>query len=107
MNNGLIFDEYEEKKPQRDEKEIARLTKIVEAVDGLLKTKEWLTLQELHFTKEEERINHLLLSESKRTELDDREIYRLQGEMKWAKRYADIRKWAEFIKKQLTELKKR
>lgn len=105
MNNAFLFDNFEEEKPQDNQEEIARLTRMVEAIDGLLKTKDWQTLEELHFSKENGRIERLLLSETKKLQVDDKEIYRLQGEEKWAKRYADIRKWAEFLKNQLTELK--
>ena len=106
MNNAFLtdFEDFEEK-PKDNQEEIARLTRLVEAIDGLLKTKDWQTLEELHFSQEKLRIERLLLSESKKLQVDDREIYRLQGENKWAMRYADIRKWAEFLKRQLTELK--
>src|SRR3990167_3709030 len=103
MNNAFLLEELEEK-PQSNEIEIARLTRLLEAIDGVMKTKDWQTFVEMHFSKEEERIERLLLSETKKTEVDDKEIYRLQGEMKWARRYADLRKWAEFIKRQLTQL---
>ena len=103
MNNAFLLEELEEK-PQSNEIEIARLTRLLEAIDGVMKTKDWQTFVEMHFSKEEETIEKLFLSETKKTEVDDKEIYRLQGEMKWARRYADLRKWAEFIKRQLTQL---
>src|SRR3990167_2151637 len=106
MNNAFLLEELGglEDKPQSSEVEIAKLTKLLEAIDGVLKTEHWQTFVEMHFSKEEERIERLLLSEAKKTEVDNKEIYRLQGEMKWARRYADLRKWAEFIKRQLTQL---
>ena|SRR3990167_1851104 len=102
MNNAFLLED--EEVSQSNEVEIARLTRLLEAIDGVLKTKDWQTFAEIHFSKEEERIERLLLSEAKKTEVNDKEIYRLQGEMKWARRYADLRKWAEFIKRQLTQL---
>lgn len=104
MNNALVNLLEDEEIPQLNEAEIARLTRLIEAIDGVLRTKDWQTLEELHFTQETDRVERLLLSEAKK-DLNDREIYRLQGEMKWAKRYADIRKWAEFLKNQLENLK--
>ena len=107
MNNAsLDLLENLEDKPKDNEAEIARLTRLIESIDGVLKTKDWATLEELHFSQEKERIERLLLSEAKRPEVDDKVIYRLQGELKWAVRYKDLRKWAEFLKNQLTELKR-
>lgn len=106
-NNALInlLEDLEGESPKNDEVEIARLTRLIEAIDGVLKTKDWQTLVELHFSKEKERVERLLLSETKKIQLEDKEIYRLQGELKWGVRYADLRRWAEFLKNQLTELK--
>lgn len=103
MNNAFLLEEIEDE-PQSNEIEIARLTRLLEAIDGVLHTQDWQTFVEMHFSLEEKRIERLLLSEAKK-DLNDKEIYRLQGELKWARRYADLRKWAEFIKKQLTKLK--
>ena len=107
MNNALVnlIENLEDETIKNNEVEIARLTRLIEAIDGVLRTKDWATLEELHFSQEKRRIERLLLSEAKKLPVNDKEIYRLQGEMKWALRYADIRKWAEFLKNQLTELK--
>lgn len=104
MNNAFLLLEELEEKPQSNEVEIARLTRLLEAIDGVLRTEYWQTFVELHFSQEEQRIERLLLSEAGK-DLNDKEIYRLQGELKWARRYADLRKWAEFIRRQLTQLK--
>lgn len=107
MNNALIdLLENLEESPKDNQAEIARFTRLIEAIDGVLKTKDWATLEELHFSQEKERVERLILSEAKKPEVDVKAIYRLQGELKWAVRYKDLRKWAEFLKNQLIELKK-
>ncbi len=104
MNNGFQLEEPEEK-PKDTSIEEARLTRMIEALARLLVSQEWAVLQELHFGRELERVERLLISESKKDLLEDREIYRLQGELKWAKRYADLREWAKALTNQLKKLK--
>jgi len=99
MNNAFFFEEEE---PQIDtSEEQARLTKIIEAIAGLVENKDWRTLQEMVFAKEKERITKIILSEAKKQELNLSEIYRLQGELQWAKRYADLTNFAKLLKNQL------
>lgn len=102
MNNVFFEEESEVVRDTSDEK--ARLTRLVEAINSLLQTNEWHIIEELHFTKEEDRINRLLLSESKKTPLNDQEIYRLQGELKWATRYASLTTWAKLLHQQIKHL---
>ncbi len=105
MNNGLIqFDEDEEKAETSNEQ--IRLTQLIEALSGLSQTTEWSILVNIHFGKEKERIERLLMSEAKKSVIDSSEILRLQGELKWAIRYSDIRAWVENLRKQLSTLKK-
>lgn len=104
MNNALIQEEVE----KTDSQEIfkAKLTRIVEAIDGLLRNKDWQELNKLIFSEEEARIKRLLLVEAQKKEIDERTIYRLQGELIWAKRYADLAKFAKLLKYQLDSFKK-
>lgn len=105
MNNAIFHEEIEDAKPIDTSEQQALLTRKIEAIDGLLKTRDWYTLAELHFAEEERRIERLLLSEAKKGAVDDKEIYRLQGELKWAKRYADLGQFAKYLKSQLDNLK--
>lgn len=97
--------DFEEEVVKDTSVEQARLTKLIEAIVNLLENKDWRTLQELHFSQEEERVSRLLLGEAHKSPLDDKEIYRLQGEMKWARRYADLVAFVKLLKNQLDKLK--
>lgn len=81
------------------------LVKILEAIDLVLKTSGWQTLKELVFDKVVERIERQLLSESKQFPIDADKIYTLQGELVWAKRYADFKAYAEMLQKELQGIK--
>jgi hypothetical protein len=102
MNNAFRLEEPAAKEPNFEEE--ARLVKIIESVAHLLSNEHWQTLQSEHFAKEEERVNRLLLSQTQ-SDLNEKEIYRLQGELRWARRYADFTKFAQLLKNQLDNLK--
>jgi hypothetical protein len=104
MNNAFKVEEQQDKVPDTSTEE-ARLTRLIEAIAGLIQTREYAVLQELHFSTEEKRIERLLIAESKKTVINQNELYRLQGEMKWATRYADMNKWAQLLTYQRSKLK--
>jgi len=101
--NELLGQKVKEKRPEIEEEQI-RLTRIIGAIDGLLQNRDWQTFQELHFDREEKRVNRLLLLEA-RKDINEKEIYRLQGEWKWARRYSDLVTFARFLKNQLDKIK--
>ena len=103
MNNAFLQELEEDRVPDTSGEQ-ARLTRIIEAIASLLENKDWQTLVELHFSKEEERVKRLILSEAQKKPIDE-EIYSLQGELKWAKRYQDFYGWAKILKNQLEKLK--
>lgn len=106
MNNGYVsFFEEEMEEPKDTSEEQARLTRLIEAINNLLTSRDWQVLQEFHFVPEESRLTRLLLLEAKKSEVELDEIYRLQGELKWAKRYADLKVFGKFLKNQLDKLK--
>lgn len=105
MNNAFyVLEELEPEKPDTSDEE-ARLTRIIEAVSELLESKAWQTLTELHFSRERERIERLVQSEALKSSIDQASLYRLQGELAWARRYADLTMWVMNIKNQLKKLK--
>ena len=86
------------------EKRRAEEARLLTALDSLEKSEEWGILRELVFEGALERIDRLILSESLKPSLDHAEIFRLQGERRWAKRYCDIGRFADFHKSLLEDL---
>lgn len=94
-----------------DNKELYRerhgeLVKIVEAFASLEKSKEWEVLKGLVFDKELVKIENGIKSESLKPEIDTTKLYRLQGRREFAKQFCDVKKYVDFLVKQLEELKK-
>lgn len=63
----------------------AHLLRVIEAIQDVQKTTAWSTLKE-EFDSEIQRLNRLLLAESKKPEINLPELYRYQGRIEEAKR---------------------
>lgn len=83
----------------------SELIKILGAINVLVQSVEWQTLEKLLFSPQLERVDKALLSEAKKAELDTGAIFRLQGERVWAKRYTNLTEYAEMLKKELEGIK--
>lgn len=87
--------------------EQTRLIKIIEAFVELDKSRAWQTLKELIFKKSLGNIEDQLFAECLTPVLNEKEIYRLQGQRVWAKRYCEIDGYVSTLKKQLEEINKK
>lgn len=107
MNNSIIsynnLDE-EDVKPLSDK--LGELSKIVEAISQVEATPEWKNLKKVLIDDVVANIERLLSSEARKPEINTPEIYRLQGQLTWARRYADLKKLAESFMLQITNIKK-
>lgn len=82
------------------------LIKILEALSKLGQSEEWNVLKELIFDKSLASIERQMLNYSKEPKINTDKLYKLQGEWDWAKRYFDIERFAESLKKELEEINK-
>lgn len=109
MNNAQIIEaewnEAPDMTPSLQEKK-AVLLRLIEAIDNLSKNSDWQTLKELMFDGQVEKLEKNLLSEAKLNELSSPKIYRLQGNLEWARRF-DLYKLAETYKKELNGITKK
>lgn len=110
MNNSKIaFDNVEEGFIDRRETLLIQqgtLTQIVEAIKGVELSTDWQKLKRLVLDDVVENLESKLFAEVSRKEINTSEIYRLQGQLEWAKKYADLHKLAESFKQQVDNLKK-
>lgn len=107
MNNGLI---EELKTPsENNEQYMERSTTVIkkiEAIDAVLKTREWGVLRQEIFDGVLENLERLLKLESEKREIDSAEMYRLQGQIAWARVYTDLTKLSNKLKDELVNIKK-
>lgn len=110
MDNSRITQEgvqgTAERQDEQVEKRRGELTRIIEAIRSVAASKEWGTLRELLFDDAVRALERRIISESSATNVKLDELYRLQGQLVWARKYADFDKLGEFFMKQLEGIKK-
>lgn len=81
------------------------LIEILKAIDGLEKNEDWLTLKTLVFDGILEKYKTIIVQEALNPEINPNKLYRFQGEMAWARSFADLRAWAKDLKQELESIK--
>jgi hypothetical protein len=111
MDNSLItqVNAYEEEKPHDlltalAERE-AELVKIIEALGQVAVSDDWRVLKELIFDKVVESLDRQVSVESKSNEIDVNHLYRLQGQLSWAKKYANLDELKDAFKVELKNIR--
>ena len=108
MNNSKIaFDNVEEAEDNSSflEKRKGELTQIVEAIKGVEASTDWQKLKKLVLDDVTENLEHQLVAEASKKDVNLPELYRLQGQLAWARKYVDLRKLAELFKTQIEGIK--
>lgn len=77
------------------------LLQIIEAIDAIEASNYWKVLEKKVFEGVVESLYRRL-----RNEKDDKEIYRLQGQIVWSEKYSDLKKLAFVYKQELERIKK-
>lgn len=111
MNNSLNIDLnedfLEETRGQEHLREReAKLVRMIEALAALSGSNEWSTLKDELFDGALESIEIKLHLEAQKPEVCLPELYRLQGERKWARRYADPASLVDNFRRELANIRK-
>jgi len=111
MNNALIVELNTEEviDPRRVEalrERDSELVRMIEAIDALLKSNEWSTLKELEFDKTVATLEANLANEATKSEISAPTIYRLQGELKWARKFSKLENLSDQYRKELNGIRK-
>jgi hypothetical protein len=89
------------------EKRHVELVKIIQSFENLEKSEEWATLRKYVFDGALSSLEKQLIMEAERATLDFPKIYRLQGELSWARKFCDINKFIGTQTKLLEEINKK
>lgn len=109
MNNSTLS--YQEPAEEIDLSPVLRekqveLEAIIKAINAIAGTPEWKVLKEKVFDGVVESLERLLNQEAKKKPLNEAEIYSLNGQLQWAKKYADFNKLAQAYKLELDNIAK-
>lgn len=77
------------------EKRHVELLNLVDTLGEVSGSDSWKNLHRIEFEGAVERIEKEMLLESKKVEVSPQRLYFLQGELKWAKKYADLDSYRE------------
>ena len=107
MNNSKIVYENSEEdgKILFLQKQQGELTQVVEAINQVESGENWQKLKKLLLDEIVTNLEKQLALEAARDEINPPKIYKLQGELKWAKRYSDLKKLSEAKRQQIENIK--
>lgn len=104
-NQGVLEVERVDKTPVLREKE-GELVKIIEAINGVANSENWKVLEKYILLDLVANLERRLASEANKDELNQPEIHRLQGQLIWARKFADFKKLSEVYRSELSNVKK-
>mgnify|MGYP001594622906 FL=1 len=106
MNNSKITldnlsQELETNKVSFLEKEQGRLIQLVEAINRVESSEDWQKLKVILLDEIVISLEKQLVKEADKKEINAPEIYRLQGQLVWARKYGDLKKLSDWYKFQI------
>lgn len=87
------------------QKQRGELSQIVEAINGIETSEHWQKLKRLVLDGVVKTLEKQLMNETSKPDVNLPEIYRLQGQIAWARKYTDLKKLSEWFKHQLENIK--
>lgn len=109
MNNSKIAFENIDEMTNEDkvsflERQKGELSQIVEVISRIEATDDWQKLKRLVLDGVIATLDRQLASEASKQEVNTPELYRLQGQLVWAKKYADLKKLSDFFRKHIENI---
>mgnify|MGYP001618152772 CR=1 FL=1 len=106
MNNSKITNlEEKEEKLLFLQKQQGELAQVIESINRVEANEDWQKLKRLLLDGIVASLEKQLLSETAKDEISPPKIYRLQGQLMWAKKYSDLKKLSEAKRQQIENIK--
>ena len=105
MNNSNLQLEKEDRIPFLQEQQ-GEMAKLVEAINRVEANEDWRKLKEIFLDKVVEKLERQLRDEAKKDEVSLPKLYRLQGQIEWAKKYTNLKKISDDKRLEIENLKK-
>ena len=109
MNNSFIQQEEQSDslvREQASERE-NNLVRLIETVGRIRESKDWCSLKESVFDGQVSRLRKELFAEAKKDDPNPNRLNRITGELKWAERYSDLKKYEDSLRVELQAIRKR
>lgn len=108
MNNSNVYN-LEEKEDSRLsflQEQQGELSLLVEAINRVEASEDWQKLRKLFLNGVVDKLERQLTDEAKKIEVNLPKIYRLQGQIEWAKKYTNLKKISDDKRLEVENLKK-
>jgi len=103
MNNSQIEKKEDSRLSFPQQGELAQL---IEAINAVEANEDWRKLKELFLNGIVDKLERQLRDEAGKKEVNLPNIYRLQGQIEWAKKYTNLKKISDDKRLELENLKK-
>lgn len=84
-----------------------KLIRIIEALSEVQKTKGWSSLKKELFDSLPDDLSKQVLSEAKKLNPDTLRLNRLSGELKWAERFSNLKKYEDELRVELQQIRQK
>ena len=107
MNNSNIqIEKEEDSRLSFLQDQQGELAKLIESINRVEANEDWRKLKELFLDGVVDKLERQLRDEAGKKEVSLPNIYRLQGQLEWAKKYTNLKKISDDKRLELTNLKK-
>ena len=103
IDNASVEEEFD-RAPVLRERE-AELVKIIEAIKGVISSEEWSSLKNLVWDGVVETLERQQKSEASKEEINTLALSKINGQLVWAKKYADLESLANVFRLELTNIR--
>lgn len=83
-----------------------KLIKLIEAIERVAHTSDWKLLKDYLFDGLNSSLERRLSQEASKDNIDSATIYRLQGQLIWARKFSDFKKLADSFRSELSNIRK-
>src|SRR3990167_4477845 len=108
MNNSSVqnLEETEDSRLSFLQEQQGELSRLVEAINRVEQSEDWRKLKELLLDGIVEKLERQLKDEAKKDEVSLPEVYRLQGQISWARKYTNLKKISDEKRLEIENIKK-
>lgn len=105
-NSNLALEEKEDSRLSLLQEKQGALSQLVEAINRVEQSEDWQKLKKLFLDGILEKLERQLRDEASKSKVDLPTVYRLQGQITWAKKYSNLKKFSDEKRLELDNLKK-
>src|SRR3990167_11178088 len=108
MNNSNVhnIEEKEDSRLSFLQEQQGELTRLVEAINRVEASEDWRKLKELWLDGIVEKLERQLKDEAQKGEVSLPKLYRLQGQIEWARKYSNLKKISDEKRLEIENIKK-